>query len=73
VEDASMQSLKVVVTAFVFFICVSLNGFSENEFLKAVPDVYDFGTIEEGSPAAFTATVQNTGTSTVEITNVRTN
>ena len=57
-------------TAILFF---SLNVFAENEFLKAVPDEVDLGTIEEGSPAAVTVTVQNTGTAPVDITNVRTN
>ena len=63
----------VVVMTFAVLLCVSINGFSENKFLKAVPDVVDFGTVEEGSPASTTVTVQNTGTMTVEISNVRTN
>ena len=69
-----MQFRKTVVfMTSAVLLCVSLNGFSENEFLKAVPDVIDFGTVEEGSPAAATVTVQNTGTTPIEITNVRTN
>ena len=64
---------NVVILAFVILTGVSLNGFSENDFLKAVPDIVDFNTIEEGQPAAVTVTVQNTGTTTVEISNVRTN
>ena len=64
---------NVVILTFVILACVSLNGFSENGFLKAVPDMVDFGTIEEGNPAAVTVTVQNTGTMAVEIINVRTN
>ena len=69
-----MQFRKTVVTiTFAIFLCVSHSGFSQNEFLKAVPDMVDFGTIEEGDPAAITVTVQNTGTAPVEITGVRTN
>ena len=69
-----MQFRKtVMVIAFTVILFFSLNGFAENEFLKAVPDEVDLGTIEEGSPAAVTVTVQNTGTAPVEITNVRTN
>ena len=69
-----MQFRKTVVfTTFAVLLCVSLNGFSEIEFLKAVPDMIDFGAVEEGRPAATTVTVQNTGTAPVEITNVRTN
>jgi hypothetical protein len=69
-----MQFRKTVaIMAFMVFLCVSPNGFAGNEFLKAVPDVVDFGAIEEGSAAAVTVKVQNTGTSPVEITNVRTN
>ena len=69
-----MQLLKtVVIMTFAVFICFSLNGFSGNDLLKAVPDVVDFGTIEEGEFAASTVMVQNTGTVPLEITNVRTN
>ena len=72
--DVSMQFRKtVVIMTFMVISCVSVNGFSENEFLKVDPDIVDFDTIEEGKPAATTVTVKNTGTSTVEITNVRTN
>jgi len=73
-EGVSMQFQKtVVIMLFAVFLCVSINGFSENEFLKANIDVVDFGTIEEGEPAATAVAIQNTGTATVEITNVRTN
>ena len=69
-----MQFQKfVVIMAFALFLCPSLNGFSENKYLIASMDMVDFGTIEEGSPAATTVTIQNTGTAPVEITNVRTN
>ena len=69
-----MQFRKaVVIMMFAVLLSVALNGFSENEFLKAVPDVFDFGTVEEGGPASIVVMVQNTGTSPVEITNVRTN
>ena len=69
-----MQFRKIVeIMTFVLLACLYLNGFSENEFLKAVPDVFDFGAIEEGTPAAVAVIVQNTGTITVEISNVRTN
>jgi len=69
-----MQFRKTVVfTTLAVLLSVSLNGFSEIEFLKAVPDGIDFGTVEEGPPVAVTVTVRNTGTAPVEITNVRTN
>jgi hypothetical protein len=58
---------------FAILMCISQNGFSENGFLKAVPDVVDLGAIEEGSPAAVAVMIQNTGTTPVDITNVRTN
>ena len=63
----------VVIITLMVLLYVPLNGFSENEWLKAVPDIVDFGTIEEGSPAAATVSLKNTGTAPVEITNVRTN
>jgi len=65
--------INIALSAFAIFLCVSLNGFSENEFLRASVDVIDFGAIEEGEPAAATVTIQNTGTTPVEITNIRTN
>jgi len=69
-----MQFRKtVVIMAVTFILCVSLHGFSESEFLKAVPDMVDFGIVEEGEPADAVVTVQNTGTAPIEITGVRTN
>ena len=69
-----MRFLKTVVAmTFAVLLIVALNGFSKNEYLKAVPDVFDFGAVEEGGAASVTVTVQNTGTSPVEVTNVKTN
>ncbi len=42
------------------------------EVLKITPDQFDFGTIDEGKAAMVTATVQNIGNTSIEITNVRT-
>ena len=65
--------MTVALMSLAVFFCFSQNGFSENEFLRAGISLVDFGTIEEGSPAATTVTIKNTGTASVEITNVRTN
>jgi hypothetical protein len=46
---------------------------SPGEVLKATPGELDLGTIEEGKPAVATASIENTGTVPVEITNVSTN
>jgi hypothetical protein len=60
------------------WMCLSTFGLSlvyggeSEEILKAAPDHYDFGTIDEGQPAAVTAVVQNVGSAPVEITNVKT-
>ena len=62
----------VVIVTFAVLLCFSANGFSENQFLKALPDVVDFGTVDEGELATATITIQNTGNA-IEITNVRTN
>ena len=40
--------------------------------LTATPDHTDFGTIDEGVNAVITVIIENTGSSTVEITNVQT-
>jgi hypothetical protein len=47
-------------------------GIESGEILKATPDHFDFGTIDEGKPATVTAVIQNVGSSPVEITNVKT-
>jgi hypothetical protein len=41
--------------------------------LAALPDHFDFGAINEGTPASTTVTVQNTGDRAITVTNVRTN
>jgi len=48
-------------------------GIAAGEGLKATPEHFEFGTVDEGTPAVATTTIHNTGTTTVEITNVRTN
>ena len=40
--------------------------------LTATPDYIEFGTIDEGINAVATIVIENTGKSTVEITNVQT-
>jgi hypothetical protein len=47
-------------------------GNEKAEILKATPDHHDFGTIDEGQPAAITVIIQNVGNTPVEITNVKT-
>lgn len=47
-------------------------GISMGQILKATPDHFDFGTLNEGAPAAITVEIENTGSTPVEITNVRT-
>jgi hypothetical protein len=60
------------------WICLFIIGLSaargdENkEILKATPDHFDFGTIDEGQTAVVTVVIQNVGSAPVEITNVRT-
>jgi hypothetical protein len=56
-----------------FMIGLSLAyGDEGGELLKATPDHYEFGTIDEGQAAVVTAVIQNIGSAPVEITNVRT-
>lgn len=42
------------------------------EILKATPEQFDAGTVAEGKTVEVTTSVQNVGTTPVEITNVRT-
>jgi hypothetical protein len=56
-----------------FFFGLPLTyGIDNDEVLKATPAQFDFGTIDEGVPAAVTTIIQNVGKTRVEITNVRT-
>jgi uncharacterized membrane protein len=59
-----------VIIIFAGFLLVYAGG--TQQVLKITPEEYDFGTINEGDPAIVTATVQNVGSASVEITNVRT-
>jgi hypothetical protein len=74
-----MQCRNTSKSAIPFIaICLLILGLSvaygneSAEILKATPDNHDFGTIDEGQPAAITVIVQNVGTAPVEITNVKT-
>ncbi len=59
-------------------ICLVLVGLSlaygseGPQIIQATPDFHDFGTIDEGQPAAITVVIQNIGRMPVEITNVKT-
>lgn len=56
----------------VIFACFLVYAGETQQVLRITPEEYDFGTINEGDPAIVTATVQNVGSASVEITNVRT-
>ncbi len=49
-----------------------VQGVSAEAALKATPDHVDFGTVNEGDPVVAVSEIVNTGSETVEITNVRT-
>jgi hypothetical protein len=56
----------------VMAVLLLAQGISMGQVLKATPDHFDFGALDEGSPAAVTVEIENTGSEPVEITNVRT-
>ena len=56
----------------VIAVLLLVQGVSAGAVLKATPEHYEFGTIDEGTPAAVTVEIENTGSAPVEITNVRT-
>lgn len=60
------------VLAVAFGTLFLAQGIALGSALKATPDFHDFGTINEGDPAAITVEVENVGDRPVEITNVRT-
>jgi membrane protein YqaA with SNARE-associated domain len=65
------KAMTLLIRAAAIFLLFA-NGFSTGEVLKVAPDKFDFGAIEEGKAAVVTATIENTGSVRVEITNVRT-
>ncbi len=55
------------------FVVSFVYGIASDEVLKATPEHFDFGTIDEGTPAVAAAVIQNSGAAIVEIASVRTN
>ena len=67
-----------LVAGSIFWMCALVFGISlahadsTGEILKATPDQVDLGKVPEGEKVVVTATLKNTGSTPVEITNVRT-
>jgi len=68
-KTAARGAIRIGAVMAVLFLA---QGISMGQVLKATPDHFDFGTLNEGSPAAVTVEIENTGSEPVEITNVRT-
>ena len=69
----AMVSMVRAAGVFVFFAGLPFaRGVSMGEGLKVTPGQFDFGTVDEGNAAVVAATIENTGSTRVEITNVRT-
>jgi hypothetical protein len=71
-RNASRTAIYLAWMCTVIFGLSLVYGSESEEILIATPNHYDFGTIDEGQPAAITAVVQNVGSAPVEITNVKT-
>ncbi len=76
---SSMNGKKAVAASCSFLwmaaLMIGISVASEDsagEFLKATPGQFDAGTVPEGKKVEVTTTIQNVGTTKVEITNVRT-
>jgi hypothetical protein len=74
-----MKSRKAVVaTSSILWIATLMIGLSlasddsHGEILIATPGQFEAGTVTEGKKVEVTTTIQNTGNTQVEITNVRT-
>ena len=74
-----MKCGKATVAAIgVLWICAAMIGLSfasddsAGVILKATPAQFDAGTVAEGKNVEVTTSVQNVGSTPVEITNVRT-
>lgn len=56
----------------VITVMILAQGTSMGAGLQATPDHEDFGTVDEGDPVVAVSEIVNTGSTPVEITNVRT-
>ena len=61
--------MKYAITMAVFFLAMSP---AYGTVIKAAPDHFDFGTIDEGINAVTKIVIENTGDTLIEITNVQT-
>jgi hypothetical protein len=71
-RNATMTAIPLVAICLLIFGLSLAYGDESAQILKATPDHHDFGTIDEGQPAAITVVIQNIGSTPVEITNVKT-
>ena len=63
---------KISAVLFLAFALLMVQGIALGAALKATPDHFDFGELNEGDPAQITVEIENTSDAPVEITNVRT-
>jgi hypothetical protein len=56
----------------VIAVLILIQGTSMGATLQATPEHVDFGTVDEGDPVVAVSEIVNTGSTPVEITNVRT-
>jgi hypothetical protein len=71
-RNASRTAIPLIAICLLIAGLSMAYGSEGPEILKATPDFHDFGTIDEGQPAAITVVIQNVGSMPVEITNVKT-
>ena len=71
-RKAAVSFIAAVGVIVIFAGFLSVYAGETQQVLRITPEEYDFGTINEGDPAIVTATVENVGSASVEITNVRT-
>jgi hypothetical protein len=71
-EKGKTAARGALLVGAVIAVLLVVHGVSMGAVLKATPDHYEFGTLDEGTPAAVTVEIENTGSVPVEITNVRT-
>ena len=70
-KDA-LKAVGVAVMCMLFIGLSLVYGSPAGEILIATPDQYDSGTVAEGKPVVVTTSIQNIGSTPIEITNVRT-
>jgi hypothetical protein len=72
IKKMALVICRLILLIFLVGIPVA-HGVPREEWLNITPGQFESGVVEEGQVITVTATIENSGNSAVQITNVRTN